>query len=531
MQKTAFVLAGALLMAAACTNRPLIKVEPKTESYVLTEFRQAEIPPVDVLVVVDNSLSMEREQVNLAAQFPELIRSLLNPPIGDDGKLVHVPVEDIHIGVISTDMGTGGYSVETCADPIDGDDGILQHTPSASMPGCDAAYPSFLSYLSADPDVALVEKMATDFGCIAMLGTDGCGFEQQLEASLKALTVHAEGANAGFLRPDSLLAVLFVTDEEDCSVAPGSEDIFDMTNSMGHPNLRCFLNPWMVHPIERYIDGLRALRDSDHFVLGAIAGVPMVPQCQGYGDEIPDCLDLEDMTEKVDPVSMTKLAPACITSEGEAFPARRFVQLAQAFGENAYVHSICNEDFGPAITALTDRLIEAIGGIVSQRELEMEKDPADPCRCLAACTILEEMPDSRDCPAGRTCWEPDGPGTGCAYNEDELGQLHTMCVIPQAGTRLSDCGLSCADPTVTHAVDGEGWFYLPYGPTDLPHVGFTDSMIPIEGAQVYIQCRSMICPANRQCGPVGYEASSCCDQDSYCDRSALGGPACMPRPD
>jgi hypothetical protein len=528
------IIALAIVLMASCTNRPLIKVEPETESYVMQVLHQAETLGVDVLVVVDNSRSMLEEQALLAGQFPELIRSLLNPAVDPDtGKLVHVPVKDLHIGVISTDMGTGGFNVETCADPVDGDDGILLHEPSPIMTGCDAAYPNYLSYESEEPDVALVEKMATDFGCIAVLGSDGCGFEQQLEASLKALTTHASGANAGFLRPDSILLVLFVTDEEDCSVEPGHEEIFDTTRSdLGHLNLRCFHHPYMVRPIDRYIEGFRALRsDPQKFVLGVIAGVPPVEMCQGFGNDLGGCLDLPDMIEKVDPVSMTKLLPSCRLGEGEAFPARRFVQLAQNFDENAYVHSICTDDFGPAISALTKRLHGIFEGLISARELETEKDEADECRCLASCSIIEELTDARACPAGRPCFEPDGPGTGCGYAEDLDGFRRTLCVIPQAGTRISDCSLSCTDPAAMHTVDGEGWYYMQYGDGGFPQVLFTDTAIPEEGSIVYIQCESMICPENRQCGPEGFEGSMCCDEDAYCDRAAAGGPTCISRPD
>jgi hypothetical protein len=236
------------------------------------------------------------------------------------------------------------------------------------------------------------------------------------------------------------------------------------------------------------------------------------------------------MVEKIDPTRMTQLMPSCSTSEGFAFPARRFVKLAQQFGKNAIVQSICTNDFGPAIRGLTKLLHERIDGVKFERELETDKDPEDDCRCLAECTIIERMVDRRDCPAGRTCFEADGPGTGCSYYEETDGQLHTMCVIPQAGTRIDDCSLECTDPAAVHSVDDEGWYYLMYGEDGEPELGFTDSMIPEEGVTVYIQCESMICPENRQCGPAGFEGSMCCDQDAWCDRSS-GAPTCVDRPD
>jgi hypothetical protein len=49
--------------------------------------------------------------------------------------------------------------------------------------------------------------------------------------------------------------------------------------------------------------------------------------------------------------------PACVREEGNtevtrAWPARRFVELAQSFGDRGYVYSICNADWSPAMSEL-----------------------------------------------------------------------------------------------------------------------------------------------------------------------------------
>ena len=79
--RVAVMTAVSAIAAGACTQRPLVHVDPGTESYVLEEFAQAGAIPVDVLVVVDDSMSMKEEQDNLALQFPALIRALLDPPV------------------------------------------------------------------------------------------------------------------------------------------------------------------------------------------------------------------------------------------------------------------------------------------------------------------------------------------------------------------------------------------------------------------------------------------------------------------
>ncbi len=524
----------AVLVATGCIDRPLVKVEPGTESYIMEEFKQTSFDGVDILVVVDNSVSMGDEQENLIEEFPLLIRALLDPPMGGSGQLLYPPALDLHIGVISTDMGAGGYLLDTCEhEPLVGDDGVLRHSPAPGMAGCDEAFPSYLSYPSTEADEGLIQKMATDFGCIATLGTDGCGFEQQLEAALKGLSVHAQpgGPNAGFLRQDSILMILFVTDEDDCSVS--DPQIFDRELDLGHVNMRCFYHPEMIHGLARYVEGYRSLRTDwqDKLILGFITGVPLVEQCQTTGDLIAPCLALTQMIPMPDPLDPTRLSPSCNTDSGLAYPPVRLVELAMQFGENALVQSICTDDFGPAIEHLSEKLTGVIGSLCSKRELEVEKLAGDSCLCEASCTIIEQLDDMRPCPPGLRCYEPGGAGTGCATRTDEEGQLHTLCVIPQAPTRLDRCELVCSDPLATLTPQAEGWYYMPYGTGGCPEVVFSDSVIPADGSRVYLQCESMICPDSRQCGPDDFPASVCCDSQSYCDQDAPSGPTCVIRPE
>jgi hypothetical protein len=68
------------------------------------------------------------------------------------------------------------------------------------------------------------QDLATTFACMASVGDRGCGFEQQLESVYQALQ---PGANSGFLRDDAILAVVWVTDEDDDCSAPPDTDLFD----------------------------------------------------------------------------------------------------------------------------------------------------------------------------------------------------------------------------------------------------------------------------------------------------------------
>jgi hypothetical protein len=382
-----------------------------------------DVSKLDLLFVIDNSNSMAEKQRSLRALFPKLIDALTTGERypGDPHPFPAAP--DLHVGVVSTDMGIPGVnfgSTTNCL-PDGGDDGRLQHTPHGD--GCDAAYPTFLSYdEQAGSDRS---KLANDLSCIAALGTGGCGFEQPLEAPFKALwpTVFTDqngnivtpnpisflattqqgtrgrgdvpanqGGNLGFLRNDratgvSLIAIVVVTDEEDCSprttehLLPASQ--LD-TNSPYYEqdiNLRCFYNPTLLYDVKlRYGRGLKLLRENNPelVVFAAIAGVPpdlvdrSALEATDFGDAsardrfYSGILDDPRMFEAIDPetnpgTGTGNLRPSCVDIDPQgqrsvAYPPRRIVQLAREFGESGIVQSICQDDFAPAIGAIVDTI-------------------------------------------------------------------------------------------------------------------------------------------------------------------------------
>lgn len=328
---------------------------------------------VDLLFMVDNSNSMSEEQESLAAELPRLVEVLVTGDLEGDGRREFTPVRSLHLGVVTSDMGTGGFLVPTCTEPDFGDDGVLV-TRGGSGAGCAESYPTFLEWRT--DGVAAPGELAGDFACLAAMGTGGCGFEQQLEATLKALTPsssdlrfergttgHGDGANAGFVRPDSVLGVLLLTDEEDCSAE--DSELFNPSSSIysGNLNLRCFSYPGALHPVERYVDGLAALRRDrpESLVVAAITGVPA--DLVSDPDRIDYDAVLSDprMQEVVDFTDGNRLMPSCNTpGRGIAFPPRRIVRTVQAFGDRGIVQSICQEDFSPAIRGITERLATAI---------------------------------------------------------------------------------------------------------------------------------------------------------------------------
>jgi hypothetical protein len=323
---------------------------------------------VDLLVVVDNSNSMREEQAVLSAEFTDLVRGLVDPPdLDDDDVPDYPPVTDLHVGVVSTDIGTGGHPVQTCDGPA-GDDGVLRDRPSGAIAGCAEEYPRFLEFTEVDDPAVL----GADFECLATLGTGGCGFEQHLGAVHRALTAHGEGPNAGFLRDGSVLAVLIVSDEDDCTVSAESSDIFDVNNDLGPLNLRCFEHAEYVDDVATLVQGLLALRPGhpERVIVGGVLGIPVDSGCDTGdmgADDFNCLLDHPEMQQVIDHSAEGKgerTVPSCaVPGLGEAFAPRRLVQFVrdvQAAGGSGNVQSICQSDWSAALANIAREIQEQV---------------------------------------------------------------------------------------------------------------------------------------------------------------------------
>ncbi len=375
------MMVGALcLMAmssAGCLERCVSAPVPRLSSGVRIPIENNAIEKVDILFEIDNSNSMSENQANLARNFQTLINQLVSPPTNPmTGRTDHPPVKSLHVGVISSDLGTPGSVVPSCTNSDTGDDGLLnpirngasmrRHQPWTSSPPAvrparctndPNQYPGFLSFATIVNDAS---AFAEDFACVAQLSSAGCGLEQQLESVYRALVIHNPrdlpgntDPNAGLVRDTALLSIVMVTDEEDgstrdCRYAEAgvsctdAVDVFDfMSPDWSSPTLN--LRFYMYAPgsrqdptwtIDRYIDPTRPARGftslkpghPERVIFSAIAGVPLALPTRAVAGatEIdwdallgrnPDGSDGYVGTSAEGPVSMRQgnLDPGCAT--------------------------------------------------------------------------------------------------------------------------------------------------------------------------------------------------------------------------
>src|SRR5262249_47896547 len=152
-----------------------------------------------ILFVVDDSSSMLTVQQNLVANFPVFINVLRSLPTG---------LPDLRVAVTTTSMGAGAFtgSVPGCGNPQNG----AFITVSRADPACTLGSARWM-------DATTIDK----FACIAQVGADGCGFEHQLAAARAAIE-----HNPDFVRSGAYLAIVWITNEDDCS-APSDARLFD----------------------------------------------------------------------------------------------------------------------------------------------------------------------------------------------------------------------------------------------------------------------------------------------------------------
>jgi hypothetical protein len=356
------ILGSCLALTAACTSDPVVVASNQSELM---------IDKVDLLLVVDDSGSMRSLQTDLPGLLDDLVA-------GSDVPGAERPaLTDIHVAVVSTDMGIGRTDVLSgipgCAGL--GNDGLFISLAAADIAACDPEPASFLAF---DGDAASAVSVDT-VACLPSLGTEGCGFEQPLEAMLKSLWPaddervefvegggHGDAENAGFLRDDSLLIVMVVTDEDDCSTSDSALFAVNQSEDELALNLRCPMGGERLHEVERYVQALRDLREGDDpMLLVVLGGVPQelvdasAQAAVDWNDR--ESIDayyagvLEDpaMQIALDPAregESANILPSCSKPSGSiAYPPRRLVQVAQQMGKAGVLGSICAEDFASSM--------------------------------------------------------------------------------------------------------------------------------------------------------------------------------------
>lgn len=269
----------AALAAAGCGRTTLgCEGDPSCDANIGSDAGDDATPPaksptrVDLLFVVDNSYGMDAFQASFSEAAPLLVHRLVNPDCVGEGTRVTLadpgaacpeglerelpPVRDLHVGVITTSLGGSGS--DSCSprwlswNEAQDDRGHL--VGSLARYDGPRGYRG-LGLISWDPDSAQTPAGSRDLSAVldetraqvVAAGSEGCGYEASLESFYRFLvdphpsrsvergpcfagdTSRACAVTSGvddelleqrrvFLREDSLVLVVMLSNENDCSV-------------------------------------------------------------------------------------------------------------------------------------------------------------------------------------------------------------------------------------------------------------------------------------------------------------------------
>ncbi len=372
---------------------------------------------LDVLFVVDNSGSMGQEQANASraiAEFATRNQELL----GGDLRIGFTTTDDGNPWCQGTGPEGGQLLLRSCRERLsefvfDGAQ-VIDVTDLACLDQCalesvttspttthvDSTMAS-RPWIEAGPGgTNLAAGVALDqaISCVAPLGINGCGFESHLGSMSKAILrgEFPEDPMYGFMRPWARLAVVFITDEVDCSSDSTWEEIFLPDGNRAfwsdrdaaaptsavcwNAGVQCeqgsgdlgACNPQnydvmgnvtdassaVMRSLTHFIEDLDAVeagkaayRPTDSVGLTLIAGLPI-----GYAEGTAEL----EYSRGIDPDFSLDFGadPGCSTSVGQAVPPVRMRNMAELFpvGGEANMHSICGDDYGPALTRLSESM-------------------------------------------------------------------------------------------------------------------------------------------------------------------------------
>jgi hypothetical protein len=436
-------------LALGCTARTLVAPVPAPTQSTTMQFAQSQQKQLDLLFMIDNSSSMQPLQAKLAKNLPTLLDSLTNLPNGS---------ADMHIAVVSSSMGYDSLANLGGCKATDVQDGYFQNTidPTGTLGTACAGVTLNGDYINNEPgNTNYTGNLGTLFGCIALLGQSGCGFEAQMASVQAALDPNGVNAGDGFLRDDAVLAVVMLTNEDDCS-APQDTDLFDnptatpddpegrlmsyrctefgiLCNGQPPPHTLAAMTTVALDgcmsaegagkltPVATFENALLALKGNDptKVLFAAITAAPTPFKVSSY----------QSLSSPFNSATPTApgLVPSCMNQGTGDYgdPAVRITMMANDLKGTTY--DICQDDFGPAMTQIAKDITVRLGPSCINGTIANRPDGTPDCSVSDATrnsdgTVTESPqipycnPDAAPYPA--PCWRLYPNATDCPTGQE-----------------------------------------------------------------------------------------------------------------
>ena len=373
-----------LLVLVACSEAPAIDTR-----FEVASFPAEPVSQLDLIFQMDDSGSTAHLQIDLANALGALL------PLIDD--------VDLHIGVITSDLGTAGsLDPDRPGAPVGmvgqggcaeyGKGGVMR-TLGAPVNGTFVIHGEARNYDGTLQSV--LDRMLR-------VGSTGCGFEQPLAATRRSLRV-----NEGFLRTDASLAIVIVADEDDCSI----RDTALFTDDLGPlTSFRCTTQGVICdEPLtevgmksncrpkigSRYIEDpditrsdLLFTKAQEKLTLSAIVGPPS---------------PFEVELRAINSMSQLALAHSCRWSSSTgplvADPPVRIASLVRSFASRGTLGTVCDSDYRPEVARIAMAIQRSLGiACIDPAGLDLET-------CTATDILDRSAINLPRCPSAGDCFD------------------------------------------------------------------------------------------------------------------------------
>lgn len=215
--------AAAMLSGVACNDHEVAPFSKSLSAGKSQNIGTGSTRAVDILFVIDNSNSMTEEQQGLDKNFGEFLDRLNEANANYRLAAISTSYTGSQMSFVTNALDMGGASVigtdlaESIKDECNAYFTIDSETQQKKT------WIDYEDFAQFDVDTRK-EKIKNLFRCEAIMGVNGDGIEKGLASmqsslenarDLTASTANFEKLN--FKRPGSILAIVFVTDENDCS--------------------------------------------------------------------------------------------------------------------------------------------------------------------------------------------------------------------------------------------------------------------------------------------------------------------------
>lgn len=406
----------------------------------------------DILFVIDNSGSMAPKQQNVRNNTAAFIAELAKSPT------------EYHLGILTTDL----YNEQT-------DAGRLRLAGATAPP---------YFWTSPDPNSpqadAQRQALIDSFNATVLsLGTKGNGAEAGLATPLEALSstnADVVAHNAGFLRQDADLAIIVVTDEDDCSPPTANRALVESWSG----DQDCYVNTNDLYKVKDLVNLFAGIKggDAGRVRAGLITGGMLDGSgnfdargcniaadgnatdncgcwsqsnvewfCQDLAQPMgAACTALEDSSNQVCANSTCAVNGVCGPQTCEATPARRYVDfintLSRARTQKGYsggvsADSICQNDYHSALVTLANSVVlgdcfNLPAAPVSTDDIRVTVSHQQADGTYAPATLIPRYDTQGSAGSCTTC------GGDCAQGAWELQNNRSICLTCGIQQQLKD---------------------------------------------------------------------------------------------